>query len=158
MEKEKKKERLRPGGGNIWKKKYSGNSKNKTYDYMKNDYSGLITETKSNKNAFNKNNSKNLFTNSNSYINLEYTTGNISKRNVKNQKIDKNKLFADLYKKTVNKLNDPYGKMIENNDDKNGNTDLAESIYNQPIEYGKAIDILHNKLYSINFDDDEDDK
>ena len=125
---------------------------------MKNDYSGLITETKSNKNAFNKNNSKNLFTNSNSYINLEYTTGNISKRNVKNQKIDKNKLFADLYKKTVNKLNDPYGKMIENNDDKNGNTDLAESIYNQPIEYGKAIDILHNKLYSINFDDDEDDK
>ena len=158
MEKEKKKERLRPGGGNIWKKKYSGNSKNKTYDYVKNDYSGLITGTKSNKNEFNKKNSKNLFTSSNSYINLEYTMGNISKRYIKNKKNDKNKLFADLYKNTVDKLNDPYGKMIENNDVKNENTDLIESIYNQPIEYGKAIDILHNKLYSINFDDDEDDK
>ena len=159
-EKDKRKERLRPGNGNIWKKKYSGNSKNKSYDYLKNDYSGLAIGTKTNKNEFTTKKNNIMFNNSNnSYMNLEYTLGNFSKR-IKNGEFDKNKLYEDLYKKTIDKLKDPYGKMIENNDDKNNKIDLVEQdpIYNQPIEYGKAIDILHNKLYSINLDNDENEE
>ena len=29
-------------------------------------------------------------------------------------------------------------------------------IYNKPIEYGKAIKILHDKLYNINLESDND--
>ena len=84
---------------------------------------------------------------------------NLSKR-IQSGEIDKNHLYEDLYKKTFDKLNDPYGKMSENNDDKDKKIELSEqeSIYNQPIKYGKAIDFLHNKLFSINLDNNEDDE
>jgi hypothetical protein len=158
-EKEKRNERSRPGSGNIWKKKRSGNNKNKSYDYKKINYSGLMSGSKSNKNEFNTINKNNLFNNSNSHINEENTLETLSKR-IKSGEVDKNHLYEDLYKKTVDKLNDPYGKMSENNDDNNEKIEFSEqeSIYNQPIEYGKAIDILHNKLFSINLDNDEDDE
>ena len=64
-------------------------------------------------------------------------------------------------KKNVNKMEDPYGM-----EDKSKNTNNIsnitgfieqDSIYNQPIEYGKAIDILHNALYSIDLEPDQGD-
>ena len=157
IEKDKKIESLRPGNGNIWKKKYSGNSKNKSYDYMKNEYSGALTVSKSNKDKINNKKYNNLFNNY-SYMNTEYSIGNFSKR-VKNGEFDKNKLYEDLYTKSINKLSDPYGR-VENDNFKNNVIEYVEqeSIYNQPIEYGKAIDILHNKLYSINLDNDQDEE
>ena len=75
--------------------------------------------------------------------------------------VDKNTIYEEIYKKNVNKMEDPYG--IE---DKSKNTNNIshitgfieqDSIYNQPIEYGKAIDILHNALYSIDLEPDQGD-
>ena len=73
--------------------------------------------------------------------------------------MDKNIIYEEIYKKNVYKMEDPYG--IE---DKNKNVNNIssvtgfieqDSIYNQPIEYGKAIDILHNALYSIDLEPDQ---
>ena len=71
--------------------------------------------------------------------------------------MDKNKLYEELYKKNVYKMNDPYGN--GNKNDESNITGFCEqdSIYNQPIEYGKAIDILHNALYSIDLEPVQDD-
>ena len=61
-----------------------------------------------------------------------------------------------MYKKNVYKLSDPYG--AGNKSEVSNLTGYYEndSIYNQPIEYGKAIDILHNALYSIDLEPEED--
>ena len=46
-------------------------------------------------------------------------------------------------------MNDPYGNGNKNDiSNMTGFTDY-NYIYNQPIEYGKAIEILHYELYSI---------
>ena len=75
--------------------------------------------------------------------------------------MDKNTIYEEIYKKNVNKMEDPYGM-----EDKSKNTNNIsnitgfieqDSIYNQPIEYGKAIDILHNALYSIDLEPDQGD-
>ena len=67
-------------------------------------------------------------------------------------------------------MDDPYGSGIgigEYNDEKNKNENNIsnitgfieqDSIYNQPIEYGKAIDILHNALYSIDLEPEQGDE
>ena len=73
--------------------------------------------------------------------------------------MDKNLLYEELYKKNIFKMEDPYGH--GNNDNKNDVSNITgfiehDSIYNQPIEYGKAIDILHNALYSIDLEPDEE--
>ena len=124
---------------------------------MKNEYSGVLTLSKSNKDKIKDKKYNNLFNNY-SYMNTEYSIGNLSKK-VKNGEIDKNKLYEDLYTKSINNLNDPYGR-VESDNFKSNVIEYVEqeSIYNQPIEYGKAIDILHNKLYSINFDNDQDEE
>ena len=147
---EKKIERLRPGYGNIWKK-ISGKSRDKSYD-IKNDYSTKLSRSR----IIDKQNKR-----KNKYINTEYSLDNFNK-GIKKEEIDKNQLYEDLYKKSITKLNDPYGKEFENDNNKNRNeiNNLSgykeEYFYNHPIQYGKAIDILHNKLYSINLESEED--
>ena len=158
VEKDKKKERLKPGNGNVWKK-YS-REKNKSSNYWIYGRSSQLSRSKSNARQ-NKYNYKNL-----SYLNTEYSLGNLSKK-INNGEVDKSKLYEDIYKKNVIKLKDPYGKGIENsvynklnNNNNNNISNISENkeddfIYNRPIEYGKAIDLLHNKLYSINLEQDE---
>ena len=38
----------------------------------------------------------------------------------------------------------------------NNNDDNQNLLFNQPIEFGKALEILHNELYSFNLITDED--
>ena len=80
--------------------------------------------------------------------------------------IDKNEVYEELYKKNIYKMEDPYGgktgdidgEKIRNFNNISNLTGFVEqeSIYNQPIEYGKAIDILHNALYSIDLEPDQE--
>ena len=66
-------------------------------------------------------------------------------------------------------MDDPYGSGMgiegldpEKNKNENNVSSITgfveqDSIYNQPIEYGKAIDILHNALYSIDLEPEQGD-
>ena len=159
IEKEKKIEKERPGSGNIWEKKlrYRKNNSN-SYDYTKHEYSRNISRSKSGKKApiniykFSPNDK-----NDNKVLKTEDSGRKLSKK-FKNG-VDKNIIYEEIYKKNVYKMEDPYG-----NEDKNKNVNNIsnmigfieqDSIYNQPIEYGKAIDILHNALYSIDLEPDQ---
>ena len=83
--------------------------------------------------------------------------------------IDKNIIYEEIYKKNVYKMDDPYGSGMgiegldpEKNKNENNVSSITgfveqDSIYNQPIEYGKAIDILHNALYSIDLEPEQGD-
>ena len=153
VEKEKNRERSRPGSGNIWEKKLRSNRRNNSYDYTKHEYSRNISRSKSNHRK-RLNNSKNSI--NSKILKTESTAGRLSKK-IKKVNVDKNKLYEELYKKNVCKMDDPYG-----NGNKNDISNLTgfiehDSIYNQPIEYGKAIDILHNALYSIDLEPEPDD-
>ena len=152
-EKEKRRENSRPGSGNIWEKKFRSNRRNNSYDYTKHEYSRNLSRSKSNqKKRFN--NSK--YSGNSKILKTEISAGRLSKR-IKKGDMDKNKLYEELYKKNVYKMNDPYGN--GNKNDESNITGFCEhdSIYNQPIEYGKAIDILHNALYSIDLEPEQDD-
>ena len=152
-EKEKRRENSRPGSGNIWEKKFRSNRRNNSYDYTKHEYSRNLSRSKSNqKKRFN--NSK--YSGNSKILKTEISAGRLSKR-IKKGDMDKNKLDEELYKKNVYKMNDPYGN--GNKNDESNITGFCEqdSIYNQPIEYGKAIDILHNALYSIDLEPEQDD-
>ena len=37
----------------------------------------------------------------------------------------------------------------------NNNNNEENLLFNQPLEFGKALEILHNELYSFNLDTDE---
>lgn len=152
VEKFKKKERERPGSGNIWERRFRTNSRNNSYDYTKHEYSRNLSRSKSN--AKKKlDNSK--YSNNNKILRTESSSGRISKK-MKKGELDKSKLYEELYKKNIHKMNDPYG-----NGDKNDITNMTgfteqDYIYNHPIEYGRAIDILHNELYSLDLESKED--
>ena len=156
-EKEKQREKLRPGSGNIWKKKID-RRENKSYDYQKHEYSRNLSRSKSIKNKkinvsenydnFLKTDDKNLGRNS--------THG---RKKINFEEIDKNKLYENMYKKNVKKLDNLFGKSNLESDKNENIGDVSryteeESIYHEPIEYGKAIDLLHNALYSINLEQD----
>ena len=159
VEKEKKREKERPGSGNIWEKKIRNRRNNSnSYDYTKHEYSRNLSRSKSNKKAplniykFSPNDKNN-----NKVLKTEDSGRKLSKK-IKNG-VDKNIIYEEIYKKNVYKMEDPYG-----NEDKNKNVNNIssmtgfiehDSIYNQPIEYGKAIDILHNALYSIDLEPDQ---
>ena len=151
-EKEKKREYSRPGSGNIWEKKIRSNRRHNSYDYTKHEYSRNISRSKSNhkrrildsKHSFN-----------NKVLKTESSTGRLSKM-VKNGNMDKNKLYEDLYKKNIYKMEDPYGNGNKNNISNITGFTEHDSIYNQPIEYGKAIDILHNELYSLDLEPEQE--
>ena len=152
--KEKKREKSRPGSGNIWEKKFRSNRRNNSYDYTKHEYSRNLSRSKSN--AKKKLNNSKYSNNNNKVLKTESSAGRLSKR-IKKGDVDKNKLYEELYKKNIYKMNDPYGN--GNKNDISNMTGFTEHdyIYNQPIEYGKAIDILHNELYSIDLEPMEED-
>ena len=153
-EKEKRRESSRPGSGNIWEKRHRSNRRNNSYDYTKHEYSKNLSRSKSNHKK-KLNNSK--YSNNNNIIKTESSACRLSKR-IKKGDIDKNTLYEELYKKNIYKMDDPYGNgnNIKNNASNITGYTEHDSIYNQPIEYGKAIDILHNELYSIDLEPDEE--
>ena len=130
----------------------------KSYDYQKHEYSRNLSRSKSFK--------KRKVNVSENYSNIlktdEKQRSSIhGRKKINFDEIDKNKLYEDMYKKNVKQLDNLFGK--NNNlekEDKNENIgDVSrfteeESIYHEPIEYGKAIDLLHNALYSINLEQD----
>jgi hypothetical protein len=157
-EKERKREGSRPGSGNIWEKRLRSNRTNNSYDYTKHEYSRNLSRSKSNHKK-KLNNSK--YSNNYNILKTESSVVKLSKR-IKKGDIDKNTLYEELYKKNICKMDDPYGNDNSNNkNNRNNASNLTgytehDSIYNQPIEYGKAIDILHNELYSIDLEPDDE--
>ena len=158
VEKQKKREKERPGSGNIWEKKLRNRRNNSnSYDYTKHEYSRNLSRSKSGqKNRMYK---QKLSPYNNKILKTEDSGRKITKKIKKG--MDKNTIYEEIYKKNVNKMEDPYGM-----EDKSKNTNNIsnitgfieqDSIYNQPIEYGKAIDILHNALYSIDLEPDQGD-
>ena len=152
-EKAKKREGSRPGSGNIWEKRFKSNRRNNSYDYTKHEYSRNLSRSKSNQKK-RLNNSK--YSINKNMLKTETSVGRLSKR-LKKGDVDKNTLYEELYKKNIYKMDDPYGNSNNNKNDVSNMTGYTEhdSIYNQPIEYGKAIDILHNALYSIDLEPEE---
>ena len=152
-EKEKRRENSRPGSGNIWEKKFRSNRRNNSYDYTKHEYSRNLSRSKSNQKK-RLNNSK--YSGNSKILKTEISGGRLSKR-IKKGDLDKTKLYEELYKKNVFKMDDPYGNGNKNDESNITGFYEHDSIYNQPIEYGKAIDILHNALYSIDLEPEQDD-
>ena len=152
-EKERRRVLTRPGSGNIWEKTLRSNRNNNSYDYTKHEYSRNISRNKSNINK-RFNNSK-YSINNNRTLKTEGSIGRFSKKF--NKEMDKSKLYEEIYKNNISKISDPYGS--GNKNDVTNMTGMYEHdfIYNQPIEYGKAIDILHNALYSIDLETEQDD-
>ena len=151
-EKERKREGSRPGSGNIWEKRFRSNRRNNSYDYTKHEYSRNLSRTKSN-------HKKKLNNSKYSNNNILKTESSVVRLNkiIKKGDIDKNTLYEELYKKNIYKMNDPYGNGNKNDESNITGFYEHDSIYNQPIEYGKAIDILHNALYSIDLEPEQDD-
>jgi len=156
VERDKIREKERPGSGNIWERRLRNRRNNSnSYDYTKHEYSRNLSRSKSGKKT--PINNLNYSLNSNKILKTEDSGRKITKKIKKG--VDKNIIYEEIYKKNVYKMEDPYG--IE---DKNKNVNNIssvtgfieqDSIYNQPIEYGKAIDILHNALYSIDLEPDQ---
>jgi hypothetical protein len=151
-ERQKKREKSIPGSGYIWKKRLNSNRRNNSYNYTKHEYSRNLSRSKSN---YKKKGSNSKYS-SNKIVNTESSNGKVcSKINIGN--VDKNKLYEELYKKNVHKMKDPYGNGNKNEVSNISTYSEYESIYNQPIEYGKAIDILHNAIYSLDLEPEQDD-
>ena len=158
VEKQRKREKERPGSGNIWEKKLRNRNNNNSYDYTKHEYSRNLSRSKSRPKNSNNKLSPNI--NHNKILKTE-DSGRKLRKKIKNG-VDKNIIYEEIYKKNVYKMEDPYGIEDKNKNENNISniTGFVEqdSIYNQPIEYGKAIDILHNALYSIDLEPEQGDK
>ena len=156
-EKDKRREKERPGSGNIWEKKLRNRRNNSnSYDYTKHEYSRNISRSKSGKKTPMMNNCK-YSPNKIKVVKTEDSGRKLSKK-IKNG-VDKNIIYEEIYKKNVYKMEDPYGTEDKSKNNISNITGFVEqdSIYNQPIEYGKAIDILHNALYSIDLEPEQGD-
>ena len=167
VEKEKRREKERPGSGNIWERKLRNRRNNSnSYDYTKHEYSRNLSRSKSGKKTP-LNNLKFSPNDKNRVLKTEDSGRKISKKIKKG--VDKNIIYEEIYKKNVYKMDDPYGSGMgiggwepEKNKNENNVSSITgfveqDSIYNQPIEYGKAIDILHNALYSIDLEPEQGD-
>ena len=165
VEKDKKREKERPGSGNIWERRLRNRRINSnSYDYTKHEYSRNLSRSKSGKKTP-LNNSKFSPNNDNNKILKTEDSGRKITKKIK-KGVDKNIIYEEIYKKNVYKMDDPYGSGMGIGDEKNKNENNVsnltgfieqDSIYNQPIEYGKAIDILHNALYSIDLEPEQGD-
>ena len=124
----KKIEEQKPGSGKIW------NSNPKNYD-LKYDYT---------KHEISKSNNNKLYrSKSNPKLNSSKTSNNTK---ISYSNLDKGKYYEDIYK-----------NVRKNLDEINNENNSGENIlYTQAVEYGKAIDILHNELLSINLLMDDD--
>lgn len=167
VEKDKRREKERPGSGNIWERKLRNRRNNSnSYDYTKHEYSRNLSRSKSGKKTP-LNNLKFSPNDKNRVLKTEDSGRKISKKIKKG--VDKNIVYEEIYKKNVYKMDDPYGSGMgiggweqEKNKNENNVSSITgfveqDSIYNQPIEYGKAIDILHNALYSIDLEPEQGD-
>ena len=163
VEKDKKREKERPGSGNIWECRLRNRRKNSnSYDYTKHEYSRNLSRSKSGKKPP-LNNLKFSPNNKDKILKTEDSGRKITKKIKKG--MDKNIIYEEIYKKNVYKMEDPYGSGMgveEKNKNENNVSNITgfieqDSIYNQPIEYGKAIDILHNALYSIDLEPEQGD-
>ena len=161
VEKDKKREKERPGSGNIWECRLRNRRKNSnSYDYTKHEYSRNLSRSKSGKKPP-LNNLKFSPNNKDKILKTEDSGRKITKKIKKG--MDKNIIYEEIYKKNVYKMEDPYGSGMgveEKNKNENNESNITgfieqDSIYNQPIEYGKAIDILHNQLLSIDLIDED---
>ena len=162
VERDKIREKERPGSGNIWERRLRNRRNNSnSYDYTKHEYSRNLSRSKSGKKT--PINNLNHSLNSNKILKTEDSGRKITKKIKKG--VDKNIIYEEIYKKNVYKMDDPYGSGMggdEKNKNENNVSNITgfieqDSIYNQPIEYGKAIDILHNALYSIDLETDQGD-
>ena len=102
-------------------------------------------------------------------LNYDYTKHSISSKNLprsnskksfkKKEKlknynnIDRDQYYEGLYKQNHKKINLNNMNTYTLN---NNNTNEENLLFNQPIEFGKALEILHNELYSFNLITDED--
>ena len=159
VERDKKREKERPGSGNIWEKKLRNRRNNSnSYDYTKHEYSRNLSRSKSNKKTpLNKYKYSPNQVSNNQILKTEDSGRKLTTK-IKNG-VDKNIIYEEIYKNNVYKMEDPYG-MEDKNKNVNNISSVTgyieqDSIYNQPIEYGKAIDILHNALYSIDLEPDQ---
>ncbi len=130
MEKLKKKnQRMTPGSGYIW------NNKPKKYD-LKYDYTSHS-------------NSKKILPRSKSSNNLIVKHKNNNINNTKYIDIDKNDYYEKVYLKNSfsTKFNCNQSKIDFNIKDNSENEN--NNLFDKPIEFNKAVKILHNELYSI---------
>ena len=158
VERDKIREKERPGSGRRLRNRRNNSN---SYDYTKHEYSRNLSRSKSGKKT--PINNLNYSLNSNKILKTEDSGRKITKKIKKG--VDKNIIYEEIYKKNVYKMDDPYGSGMggdEKNKNENNVSNITgfieqDSIYNQPIEYGKAIDILHNALYSIDLETDQGD-
>ena len=75
------------------------------------------------------------------------------KKEKKNENLKKNfnSFDIDKYYEGIYKKNNDFNKENNNNDVNNGDNIL----FTQAVEYGKALDILHNQLLSIDLIDED---
>ena len=144
IELQKQIENTTPGSGLIW----NNNPKtfNLEYDYRNHLYTDrVLPKSKSNKNL------------NNDIINENNNDNEINNRNYRT--IDRNEYYETIYLKNSN---DTYFNNYNNNqyyyckniNNKNINNNIIQNenniLFNKPIDYNKAVSILHNQLYSFN--------
>ena len=117
---------MKPGSGKIWSNKPK--KYNMNYDYTKHEIS------KSNK------------------INRSKSNKKIDDARKKKEDLKKNynSLDIDKYYEGIYKKNNDFNK--DNNLDVNYDDNI---LFTQAVEYGKALDILHNQLLTIDLIDEE---
>jgi hypothetical protein len=127
----KKIEEQKPGSGKIW------NSNPKNYD-LKYDYT---------KHQISKSNNNKLYrSKSNPKLNSSKTSNNTK---ISYSNLDQGKFYEGIYKKVEKNFHTNYNKENEHEDN---------ILFTQTVEYGKAIEILHNELLSINLLNDDDEE
>ena len=149
IELQKKIENTTPGSGLIW----NNNPKtyNLEYDYRNHLYTDRVLPKSKSK------------TNFNNEINNENNNDNeINTRNYRT--IDRNEYYEKIYLKNSNDTyfnnynnNQFYYNNINNKNNNNinmNNNNIIQNenkiLFNKPIDYNKAVSILHNELYSFN--------
>ena len=141
----KKRENSLPGSGKVWTSKPK--NYNLSYDYTKHEITDkCLPRAKSN-----------------NKIGTSRSKSNTKKKIEKN--MDKDKFFDYLYQNKTStnntcsncgneKKNDNYHTNYSKNIEQNSNH-LTKILLDQPIEYGKALEILHKELFDFPLLDDE---
>jgi hypothetical protein len=125
--KQKQIEDSKPGSGLIWTPTVKKYDLN--YDYTKHSISSKNLPRSNSKKSFKK------------------------KEKLKNyNNIDRDQYYEGIYKQNHKKVNLNSMNTYTLNNNNNNEDNL---LFNQPIEFGKALEILHNELYSFNLDTDE---
>ena len=122
VERDKIREKERPGSGNIWERRLRNRRNNSnSYDYTKHEYSRNLSRSKSGKKT--PINNLNYSLNSNKILKTEDSGRKITKKIKKG--VDKNIIYEEIYKKNVYKMDDPYGSGM-GGDEKNKNENIPK--------------------------------